>query len=169
MVKCGERSVEAQLVRPPLQPAAASDEAVSSRPACSPVFSFCPTTPNPSPPSSRSVPALCRPSPAVPSSLLSSPATMHPDLQRGKKIPPSRTHICKQADSNPSQDLSLIQEATPEAGVNLTAGSLLFRTSDFSNLFFFTACTLAVGEVAPEPLTLLLWFLSSLAKSLHLP
>lgn len=95
LVKCGERSVEAQLVRPPLQPAAASDEAVSSLPARPPVFSLCPTTPNPSPPSFPSVPAFCRLSPAVPSSLLSSPATMHPDLQRGekKKNPFTHTHL----------------------------------------------------------------------------
>ncbi len=50
--KCGERSAEAQLVRPPLQPAAASKEPVSSLPACLPActclplsFSFCPLTP----------------------------------------------------------------------------------------------------------------------------
>lgn len=69
--KSGERSVEAQLVRPLLQPAAASDEPVSSLLACP--TSFCPVpppSPCPAPPQSRSP---CRLSPAVPSFLLSSP------------------------------------------------------------------------------------------------
>lgn len=166
VVKCGERSVEAQLVRPPLQPAAASDEAVSSPPARPSSLSVLPppTPPHPALPLSR---AFCRLSPAVPSSLLSSPATMHPDL-RGGGVSPSCTHICKQARSKASQDLSLIQEATPEAGVNLTAGSLLFRRSLLTlPTCFSTPRTLAAGEVAPEPLTL--WSSSSLAKSLRLP
>lgn len=93
--KCGERSAEAQLVRPPLQPAAASDGPVSDLPA-SLVFLFLSHT-------TRNPPLSCPPprrlSPAVPSSLLSSPATLHPDPEEKK-----HSHICKQVCSKVSQE-----------------------------------------------------------------
>lgn len=55
--KCGERSVEAQLVRPPLQPAAASDEPVSSLARLSSLsLSVLPPPPTPLP-GSPSVPS----------------------------------------------------------------------------------------------------------------
>lgn len=98
-------------------------------------------------------------------------ATMHPDLEGGGgEMPLSRTHIiCKQARSKSSQDLSLIQEATPEAGVNLTAGLLLFRTflQTFQTCFLLHTPWQWV-KLHQNPLTLLLWFSTSLARSLRL-
>lgn len=74
-------------MRPPLQPAAASDEPVSSRPSCLPPFD-----PKPSVPSSS-----CGLSPAVPSFLLSLPPCHHAPWQPHllppqKKDAPPRTH-----------------------------------------------------------------------------
>lgn len=48
--KCGERSAEEQLVRPPLQPAAPSDEPILSLPACP---EPAPTPPEPPDPASK--------------------------------------------------------------------------------------------------------------------
>lgn len=48
--KCGERSAEEQLLRPPLQPAAPSDEPILSLPACP---EPAPTPPEPPDPASK--------------------------------------------------------------------------------------------------------------------
>lgn len=88
---CGERSAEAQLVRPPLQPAAASDEPVSSPPARL-LFLFPSCHPRPH----RPALPLSRP-PADSAQLFHAfssppPTTIHPDPQgKGKTL--THTHL----------------------------------------------------------------------------
>lgn len=100
--KCGERSAEAQLVRPPLQPAAASKEPVSSLPACLPAstclplsfsFSFCTLTPLPA------LPLSCPPADSAQlfQAFYSPPlplCTLTPRKEKKRKIPLEFTNKC---------------------------------------------------------------------------